>query len=293
MSTLEQITTICRDLNVSTRMAQRMSNHTTLGVGGMVDCIAYPETQESAAQLVAALEQATIAWQPLGMGSRLLVKDEPIHHVAVSLKLLEELLTFDGTQVKVHGGYRISRLAMAMAERGLRGLEALAGLPGSIGAAIANNTNGDILINSVESISIAADGKVVKLLNGQLNQAQGKLVLEVVLNLAAAPIGIIKRSLARYLRTHAWRERGDVNPYFIVGPVFHDINGQNPTTIINRLRLKGFCYGDAALSAWNSNFIVNKGRATAEDVLKLINLVSAKVWEKRKLRLDLALGVWQ
>jgi UDP-N-acetylmuramate dehydrogenase len=293
MSVLEQITAICRDLNVSTRMAQRMSNHTTLGVGGVVDCIAYPETEQSAAQLVAALDQAAIVWRPLGMGSRLLVSDEPIHHVAVSLKLLEELLTFEGAQVKVHGGYRISRLVMAMAERGLRGLEALAGLPGSIGAAIANNTNGDILINRVESISIATAGKVMKLLNRQLSEAEGKLVLEVVLNLIPAPINIIKHSLARYLRTHAWRERGDINPYFIAGPIFRDINGQKPGTIINRLHLKEFSYGDAALCSWDSNFIVNKGKATAGDVLKLIDLVSAKVWEKHKLRLDLALEVWR
>src|SRR5205823_1446046 len=177
------------------------SNHTSIGVGGEIDCIAYPETREAAAQLVARLEELSISWIALGAGCNLLVSEEPVHRVAVSLKLLEELLAFNGTKANVHGGYRVSRLVMAAAERGLSGLEGFAALPGTIGGAIRANDSarGNEISSAIESISIARGGEAVNLNGDEIAKADLDLILGCVIRFEEANAAEVKRATARYL----------------------------------------------------------------------------------------------
>jgi UDP-N-acetylmuramate dehydrogenase len=198
----EKIEEICRAAGATVRRGQKMSNHTALGVGGEIDCIAYPETREQAAQLVAGFDKESIPWSALGAGYNLLARDEPIHRVAISLKLLEELLIFDGAKARMHGGYRINRLVAAAADRGLTGLEGLAALPGTVGAAIRADDGAHKyrIASVVESVSISQDGRVVDLNRDEIDFADCKLILGCVMRLQEADAATVRNCIAKYLK---------------------------------------------------------------------------------------------
>jgi UDP-N-acetylenolpyruvoylglucosamine reductase len=99
----------------------------------------------------------------------------------------------------------------------------------------------------------------------------------------------LKAAMKRYARSNARRAsmlRGS-------GPIFRNINGRAPAAIISRLGLKGANCGDAEISQCDSNFIINKGAASAKDVFNLIEMVRDKARAERGIELELALEVWR
>lgn len=289
MDKAEKIEKVCRELDITTRRGQRMSNHTALGVGGEIYAIAYPETREAAARLIAELEAAEIKWSALGAGYSLLAGDDPIDRVAISLKLLEELLTFDGPLARVHGGYRVSRLVEAAVERGLAGIEGLATLNGTVGATISagDRANSYEITAVIDSVSVARDGKVTVTSFEELRP--GEMVLGGVLRLQAADRAALAGAYARYLK----RVPAQARQARAVGPVFGNVRGRTPAGIITALGLKGASCGDAAIATWDGNYVVNTGAASARDVLGLIEMVRTRARAERGVELAVALEVWR
>lgn len=286
---LTHVETICQQLHIVWRPNQSMRNHTALGVGGQITGIAYPEFPEVAAQLVAELEAKQIPWVALGAGTRLIIQDQPLEKVAISLKLLEELIVFDGTKVKAHGAYRMFRLAAATAQRGLIGLAAFAGRMGTLGAALrAQDKLGRTAIKDlVESVSVVQNGQVVTLTATEFAAlAEPKLILGAVLRLSndaqAQAKWQYKASRSKSLKTTI---QG-------TGPVFAQTKGCNPGKALATAGLSEATFGQAVLASWDNNFIINKGLATSEDVINLIKVITSVVAEKQQLELALALEIW-
>lgn len=289
MANTEKVVDICQQLNVTLRRAQRMSNHTAIGVGGLIDSIAYPEFGESAAELIAQLEAEQIRWLPLGSGSRLIVTDEPIDAVAINLKLLEELLTFNDTRVRAHGGYRMARLIEATVDRGLSGLEAFTGRNGTLAAAIRNRdrSRGKEIISLVEKITIIRNGRLIELTQADLKSYQGELIIGAVLQLSQHDGAELKARVARYSRNIRQQ------PMHATGPVFCNVKGRSPAGIIKRLGLNGYRCGGVAIDEKDANLIVNDGTATTKDLLMVVETVRERVAAETGIKLRSALEIWQ
>src|SRR5438309_9674782 len=150
-------------LSVPAERGRRFADLTSLRVGGSIDWVLSPETEERAAALVYQLEQHAIAWRPLGSGSNVLADDGEHHYVIVSLKGLKTDPVFDGNRVSVSAGYSLPRLCIDTARRGLSGIEGLNGIPGTVGGALWMNAGayGQEIGTVVETVRVARGGRVV------------------------------------------------------------------------------------------------------------------------------------
>lgn len=297
MDIREQITEICQQLEVMVRCGQKMRNHTALGVGGEIDAIAYPETPEAAAQLITELDKASINWSALGMGSRIIAQDTPINRVAISLKLLEEVLLFKDDIVQVHCGYRMSKLAVAIVERGFCRLEKFVPYLGTLGAVIHHRDNKDLFLSSIESFTCISEGKIVKMPGYELyhfTDIEKEKYLRLVLGAELKVFGSNSESYKKKLLEKVNGQLKKRRDHLIgTGPVFVEKVGRfSSAKLIENAGLKGFSCGQAMISLHNSNFIVNNGNATATEVLDLIDQVKDKVKQHSGVELSLALEVW-
>lgn len=282
---IEQMEKLCRDLEIQLRKGQRMSIHTALGIGGLVD-IAYPKSRESTAIFVAQLEEMGIPWVALGAGYGILAHETLSYRVAVSLKLLEELLSFQEDQVVVPGGYRIARVAIAAKERKLAGLEDFLTIPGTVAGLLKakERSKAGSLWQMVERLYIAQGGKVIELTGHDLESYQQGLILSVVLKLRADDGKVVKQPKKQV------QYKQDVKG---TGPIFRNVKGRSPGSMILKLGLAELRIGDASLAPWDGNFIINHGAATFDDVMELIKEVRAEVKTVCCIKLKSMLDIWQ
>src|SRR2546421_9926651 len=156
---------IARKLGVRAERGRRFAELTSLRVGGAIDWVVSPKTEEQAAAFVHELEQQEIAWRPLGSGSNVLADDGEHHYVIVSLKALKADPVFNGNRVSVSAGYSLPRLCIDAARQGLSGIEGLNGIPGTVGGALWMNAGafGQEIGTVVETVRVARDGRVCEI----------------------------------------------------------------------------------------------------------------------------------
>ena len=144
---------------------RRFAELTSLRVGGAIDWVISPETEEQAAAVVHELDKADIPWRALGSGSNVLADDGDHHYVVVSLKGLKGEAHFDGERVSVSAGYSLPRLCIDAGRRGLAGIEGLGGIPGTVGGALWINAGEyEHDIGTVtETVRVAREGRVVEI----------------------------------------------------------------------------------------------------------------------------------
>jgi UDP-N-acetylmuramate dehydrogenase len=156
------VKSIASQLNVRAEAGLRFAELTSLRVGGAIDWVLSPRTEDQAAALIHKLEEHEIAWRPLGSGSNVLADDGEHHYVIVSLKDLKADPAFDGRRVSVSAGYSLPRLCIDAARQGLSGIEGLNGIPGTVGGALWMNAGayGQEIGTVVETVRVARGGKV-------------------------------------------------------------------------------------------------------------------------------------
>ncbi|NOT63049.1 MAG: FAD-binding protein [Acidobacteria bacterium] len=155
---LEEIAALAVATEADFRVSTELKSAVALGLGEKLAALIYPHSITSAAQLVHQLDQANLPWRVLETKPSML--ESSTDFVGISLRLLEERLVVEGTQVRVHAGYSLAALVQAAAEKGLSGLEGLAGVTGSVGGALRNVTGlvGRYLWSVIEEVVIADRG---------------------------------------------------------------------------------------------------------------------------------------
>ncbi|HYX28674.1 MAG TPA: FAD-binding protein, partial [Pyrinomonadaceae bacterium] len=161
----ETIESIVKRLGVGAERGKRFAELTSLRVGGAIDWVLSPQTEQQTAALVHELEEKGIAWRPLGSGSNVLADDGEHHYVIVSLKGLKADPIFDGRRVSVSAGYSLPRLCVDAARHGLSGIEGLNGIPGTVGGALWMNAGayGQEIGTVVETVRVARDGRITEI----------------------------------------------------------------------------------------------------------------------------------
>lgn len=309
---VDEIEAMARATESQCRSWQWLKNFTALRVGGPVAAIVYPSTVTGAAQLVHKLQQAGIRWRALGHGTSILAADDVHDFVAISLRLMDERLIFDGSLVTVHAGYSLIALVKAAAERGLSGLEGFAGMPGSVGGALRMETEseGCDLWRLVESLTIAEHGalKVIPLKDlvyrdivykeGNRGLAEDSLILTATLRLSPGSPAKIKEETERQeIKRCATAPEVNAN----ASRVFDDVSVEPDSAaaeitagqLVDELGFKGKGRGGARVSEANAEYIVNEGTATADDVLALSDLIREQAKKLRGLNLKFGLDVWK
>lgn len=296
---LEVAEQVCREAGVQVRKNQLMRNFTSLRVGGEIALIALPENESQAGRLVQLIEREQLPWSPLGHGTNVLAGPGPIHRVAVSLKLYEGILRWEGNRVTAGSGHSLPALVYAAAERGLGGIEGLSGIPGSVGGALRMNAGayGYEIADVIESVKVATGEGVKVIPRAELEFryrsspfTDHDLTLETTLALAPNDPEEIKAELARckeLRRTHQPISAKSA------GCIFKNPAGLATGHIIDEMGLKGTMTGGARVSEVHANFVINAGEASADDMFALIGLIRERVKTERDIDLEYEVEVWQ
>ncbi|MBF0280265.1 MAG: UDP-N-acetylmuramate dehydrogenase [SAR324 cluster bacterium] len=277
--------------------AHSLKRFNTLKVGGAAACLVDVMHTEDLSRLLPFLRQEQIPWFILGKGSNLIFPDDGWPGVVLRLsshfKQWEVLK--EHRQIFVGAALADVTVALRCASLGWSGLEFLIGIPGSIGGAIAMNAGahgGEIsqYLKKIWWMDMAgkvheAEGKSLAFAYRQspLNGKLGTVVTSALFQLEASDPETVK---ARIRELQTFREEKQPRNIPNCGSVFKNPDGRYAAELIESAGLKGHCIGGAQISPVHSNFIVNQGEATAQDVLALIDLVQKTVWKTHQINLE-------
>jgi len=282
-------------LGVRAERGKRFAELTSLRVGGAIDWVITPETEEEAAAIVYELDKAGIGWRPLGSGSNVLADDADHHYVVLNLSNMKGEVRIDGELVSVSAGYSLPRLCIDVSRAGLSGIEGLGGIPGTVGGALWMNAGAfDHEIGTVtEKVRVAREGKVVEIPGDSIEWnyrhtsfREGELLLGATLRLKHDDPEQIKARMddakSRRLATqpHGSRSAGC---FFKNAPASTIGTGK----IIDDMGMKGQRRGSAVVSPVHANFIVTEGEnARAEDALALAEEIRERVKREQGIELE-------
>ncbi|MCS7225300.1 MAG: UDP-N-acetylmuramate dehydrogenase [Armatimonadetes bacterium] len=271
-----------------------MRNHTTLRVGGPADLFINVHTVEELATALRAAREHEVPVTILGQGSNLIVRDGGIRGLVIHLCGEMTRIEFDTTEVRVGAGVYLPYLLKKTALRGLSGLECCAGVPGTVGGALISNagTVDQFIGDRVDRVTVLTrDGERWTLDRSQLQfgyrwsslQNFPGVITEVWLRLEVADPPRILQTIRDRLRY-----RTATQPVHIpcAGCIFKNPPGLRAGALIEQCGLKGYRIGDAEVSPQHANFIVNRGSATAKDVLELSELMRQRVHQSFGVHLE-------
>jgi UDP-N-acetylmuramate dehydrogenase len=288
-------------LGVRAERGRRFAELTSLRVGGEIDWVLSPETEERAAALVGALDEAGVAWRVLGAGSNVLADDREHRYVVVNMRELKGEARFDGERVTVSAGFSLPRLCVEAARQGLAGIEGLGGIPGTVGGALWMNAGayGHEIGEVVETVRVAREGRVVEVPGGEVKWnyrhtsfKEGELLLGATLRLRRDEPEKIKARME-----DAKQKRFATQPHGArsAGCFFKNPPGSGLSTgkMIDEMGMKGERRGGALVSPVHANFIVTEGKdARASDAVRLAEEIRERFRREHGIELEYEVEMW-
>ncbi|TCW37551.1 UDP-N-acetylmuramate dehydrogenase [Laceyella sacchari] len=277
------------------RENEPLSRHTTWKVGGPADMLIYPRNEEGLEKAMRIVREHRLPWRAIGRGSNLLVRDGGIRGVVFKLDEGFNSLSIDGTKVVAGGGYSTILLATMTAKQGLTGLEFAGGIPGNVGGAVYMNAgahgseiarvleSAKVLLESGEWVTLSNEEMAFSYRTSILQTEMKGIVTEATFRLERGNKEEITAQLAKFKDR---RRQTQPLQYPCAGSVFRNPPGDYAGRLIQEAGLKGYRIGDAEVSEMHGNFIINRGNATAEDVLNLIAYVKKTIEEKYQVVLE-------
>jgi len=284
------------------RRDELMSSHTSIRIGGPADFFLLPQDLSDLKTVLKNRGETPLF--VLGEGTNLLVRDRGIRGIVISLKesfksvrppvFAKTAENKDKAVITAGAGVKLSYLAKFAARYSLTGIEHLVGIPGSLGGAVTMNAGAEgteigPFIKSVTRITPDGEMEVLKakdikfLYRKSIFPSEGGVIVEVELELAKGNMKKIHETMNSHLL-----QRSSKQPLTVPnsGSIFKNPPGDTAGRLIESSGLKGASFGQAGISLKHANFIVNKGEASAKDVLGLIDHIQQAVEEKSGVKLE-------
>jgi UDP-N-acetylmuramate dehydrogenase len=239
-----------------------------------------------------AVIETGLPYLVVGGGYNLLVRDGGFRGVVISPGRLSGMETLPGSRLRAEAGVTNQMLVGIARKEQLSGLEFLSGIPGTVGGALSMNAgaHGRSVLELVESLTTLQEGKVTVTLKEKLRYGYrrlelkpGEIVLAAVFSLAAGNVGEIEGRIAACLDQ---RRSNQQVGYPNAGSFFKNPEGRQAWRLIDEAGLRGYRIGGAQVSEVHSNFLVNRGGATAADFLELAEVIKEKVREQSGIDLE-------
>jgi UDP-N-acetylmuramate dehydrogenase len=235
----------------------------------------------------------------LGQGSNILVCDEGVPGMVIHLSSPAFCkIRIEGRSLSAGGGALLGRAVTTAVHRGLAGLEMLIGIPGTVGGALHGNAgthSGNIGQWTLSATVIAANGEVHERSGDELAFGYRQSSLDDLVILEAScqleednPRELAQRMQKQWIVKKASQPMGHQS----AGCVFKNPRGQSAGELIDDAGLKGTRIGGAVVSDRHANFIIAEPECTAQDVLRLIELIRGQVRDRMEIELELELEVW-
>ncbi len=271
----------------------RMSEYTTLKLGGPADWLAFPANRNEIVRLISEAGQAKMPVTVIGHGSNLLVLDGGIRGLVIRIgKEMSEVRT-EGNTVYAQAGAMLGTVAAAAAEAGLAGLEFASGIPGTVGGGAFMNAGayGGEMAQVVTRVDgIRPNGTPFSFAGPEMHfgyrasraAEENLIVTDVVMTLQTG-----SRDGIRARMQELNRRRNEKQPLNLpsAGSTFKRPEGHFAGALIEQCGLKGYTIGGAQVSEKHAGFLVNMGNS-AKDFMELIRYVQKTVLEQTGVKLE-------
>tara|TARA_Y100001934_G_C12352685_1_gene776246 strand:+ start:131 stop:2401 length:2271 start_codon:yes stop_codon:yes gene_type:complete len=277
------------------RFNEPLASKTTLRVGGKARLYCEPSSPDDLRELIMAARLFELPIFALGRGSNLIVPTEGYEGIVICMRSSSwrSIETMSDNRLIVGSGARLKEICLMACSQGLSGFEFLEGIPGTLGGALRMNAGamGGDIFDLVESVTIMNKEGVRREMNRkefhtayrECPELKDAFVINATMR---APATSTDSLILDQLRGFA-KTRQHTQPYQAsAGCIFRNPMGESAGRLIDEEGLKGIRVGEAEVSRKHGNFIINRGGATAEDVLSLISLVRRKVEASRGIVLE-------
>ena len=264
-----------------------MKKHTTFRVGGPARALVEPGSAEDVKSVVEFCKSEQIPYYIVGNGSNLLVGDKGFRGAIIQLYKSMGTFQVEGNQITAQAGCSLAQIANAALDAALTGFEFAAGIPGTLGGAVVMNAGayGGEMKDVLTSVRVMTEeGEIMELPAEKLGLGyrtsiipeKRYIVLGAVISLTEGKKEEIKAQMDDLRQKRVSKQPLE---YPSAGSTFKRPEGYFAGKLIQDSGLKGFTVGGAQVSEKHSGFVINKGNATAADVMELIRQVTAKVKE--------------
>jgi len=274
-----------------------MMKHTSLRIGGPADLFVVPRNLSSLKNILSVLNSKKIPFFIIGGGTNILVKDDGIEGVVISLASFRkiEILSENemNVRVNVETGTPLQRLVNFSKEKGYSGIEGLAGIPGSVGGAICGNAGAfgyemkDVLI----SVSLMSNEGTVKNREAETvgfgyrrsGISSAEILLSADILLRKDDKKHVSAKIEDFLK-RKWESQPLLEPS--AGCIFKNPPELSAGKLIEEAGCKGMRMGGVEVSSTHANFFINKGKAREVDFIRLMEEVTQRVKEKFQVILE-------
>ena len=270
-----------------------MRKYTSIKVGGPVDCLLFPTNVEELRKVVRYAKRRNIPFFIFGRGTNLIVKDKGIRGWVISLTQGMKKAQMEEDVVMAEAGLSLQRLVQFTILKGLTGLEPFFGIPGTVGGGLAMNAGawGVELKDVLLSITLMKeDGEIAERPRSRLNFSYRRLALPSSWIILKGRFQLKKEKkeeiLERIKSYSEMRKRTQPLDYPSAGSIFKNPEEGPAGKWIEEVGLKGFRMGQAMVSDRHANFIINLGKATAEEVINLMEWMEKRIYEERGISLE-------
>jgi UDP-N-acetylmuramate dehydrogenase len=283
---------------------ERIGPYTTLKIGGKADWFIDVDDDSEVTRLLELVRDRNLPLFVLGQGSNLLVSDKGVRGAVIHLRpsgqpIRQKSVKGNRILIEVEAGMPLAGLVQWGMKNKWQGLEFLAGIPGSLGGALAMNAGSyghEIKDLTAYLRVISPEGKMIRKGKKQLcfdyrslRLEPGEIIVSGGLTLSAGDVEGIKKETRRL-----WSQRKTSQPLgqASCGSVFKNPPTDFAARLIEKAGLKGLESHGAQISHHHANFIINKGGARAKDVLYLMNLIRARVRKQFGVLLEPEVRLW-
>ncbi|MEX2092717.1 MAG: UDP-N-acetylmuramate dehydrogenase [Pirellulales bacterium] len=276
-----------------------LADRTWFKLGGPAQFFAEPRSVDELQAVIQRSRDEQLHVRMLGGGSKVLVRDEGVTGMVISLTgPAFSSITTSGNVVTVGGGAQLANVITATVGAGLAGLETLVGIPGSIGGALHGNAGtqaGDIGQWTNRATVMTRSGELILRERNDLVFAYRQSSLDDLVIIDAHfeleeenPDDVTKRMQKQWIFKKANLPMAHEN----TGCIFRNPRGMSAGMLIDQAGLKGETVGGAEVSQRHANFIIAHPKATTRDVLKLIDVVRSRVAERMGVELETEIEIW-
>jgi len=276
-----------------------LASYTWFRLGGVAEYFAEPTSVEELEALVKHCRERDLPVRVLGGGSNLLIRDQGVPGLVIHLAAaaFSEIMVQDNV-ITAGAGAKLGHVISTAAREGLAGLEHLVGIPGTIGGALCGNAgteNHDIGQATGWAEVMTRSGEIVQHQRDELRFAYRYSSLDELVILRASfsldaedRTELTKRMQTLWIVKKSRQPSSDAS----MGRIFKNPSGTRAAELIEQAGLKGTKIGGAEISEKHANFIVTTADATADEVLRLIELVKLQVRERLGVELETDIEIW-
>ena len=276
------------------KVDEPMKKHISFKVGGPADFLVKPKTEEELRNVVKFAKKENVPFIVIGNGSNLLVKDGGIRGIVIELSDNFNNYEIDGNIIKAQSGALLAIIGRNAMKNSLTGFEFAAGIPGTLGGALAMNAGayGGEMKQVVKTVRLMdRDGNIFELSNEEMKfeyrrsllTTKDYIVLSAVIELQPGNVEEIKEIMADYSNRRSTKQ--PLN-FPSAGSTFKRPEGHFAAKLIDDCGLRGLNLRGAQVSDKHCGFVINSGGATAKDILDLMFIVKSTVNAKFGIMLE-------